>query len=83
MSIPKEKLYWRVRRGMLELDLMLQAFLDHDYDRSAKETQDAFIELLNYSDQDLLELLMARSETDVQPINDVIQKIRHATRVYS
>ena len=66
---------------MLELDLMLQGFLDHEYENAAQPTQDAFVELLNYSDQDLLELLMARSEAEEPSINDVIQKVRHATRV--
>ena len=77
--LPKEKLYWRARRGMLELDIMLQTFIDHEYDNTDEQTQHAFIELLTFSDQDLLELLMAREQAESANIANVIQKIRHAT----
>lgn len=83
MAVPKEHLYWRARRGMLELDLMLQAFLDHTYEKADASTQEAFIELLNFADQDLLELLMAREQADDPSIDNVIQEIRHATRVHN
>jgi len=77
----KQQLYWRTRRGMLELDLMLQAFLDHDYDIADTATQQAFIELLNYSDQDLLALLLAQEQAKIPVIADVIEKIRHTTLI--
>ena len=83
MTVPKEHLYWRARRGMLELDLMLQVFLDHAYEQAEESTQQAFVELLNFADQDLLELLMAREQADDPSIDNVIQEIRHATRVYN
>ena len=76
-------LYWRARRGMLELDLMLESFLDHDYEQANEKTKTAFVELLTFSDQDLLELLMAREKTDDPSIDDVVQKIRYSTRIHS
>ena len=29
---PKSKLYWRCRRGMKELDIVMLRYLDHHYD---------------------------------------------------
>ncbi len=77
--VSKEKLYWRARRGMLELDIMLQSFLDKTYDGLPDSDKEAFVEILNFSDQDLLELLLAREQADCAVISDVIQKIRHTT----
>jgi succinate dehydrogenase flavin-adding protein (antitoxin of CptAB toxin-antitoxin module) len=68
---------------MLELDLMLQTFLDHDYEKNSDETKQAFIELLTFSDQDLLELLLAKEQADSPHIADVIRKIRHATLAHA
>ncbi len=77
--VSKEKLYWRARRGMLELDIMLQSFLDKTYDELTDSDKEAFVEVLNFSDQDLLELLLAREQADCAVISNVIQKIRHTT----
>lgn len=75
----KQTLYWRARRGMLELDIMLQAFLDHDYDAISEAEQFTFVELLAYPDQELLELLLGQAQAEQPAIADVVQKIRHTT----
>jgi len=57
-SSQHSRLYWQCRRGMLELDLVLQAYLDHHYHRATAEEQQAFEALLNYPDPLLLEYVM-------------------------
>jgi antitoxin CptB len=36
--VSRNRLYWKCRRGLLELDLVLQRFIPDDYDRSFEET---------------------------------------------
>ena len=56
----RARLAWQCRRGMLELDLLLQAFLDRCYDALPPQQQRAFERLLTYPDQLLLEYAMGR-----------------------
>lgn len=74
----RSRLAWQCRRGMRELDLMLLAFLDHSngyacLDESARQ---AFIHLLDYPDQVLLEILMGRQQPADTEVADVAQRIR-------
>ena len=38
----RSRLLWQCRRGMLELDAMLQAFMDNAYDELTEQQQMAF-----------------------------------------
>lgn len=72
----QDRLRWRCRRGMLELDLMLNAFLDHGLEALNETEREVFQRLLDYPDQTLLELLMVRMvPTDKESVH-VIRKIR-------
>jgi succinate dehydrogenase flavin-adding protein (antitoxin of CptAB toxin-antitoxin module) len=57
-----DRIRWRCRRGLLELDLVLQAFLERGYDRLGPEERAVFVELLEQPDNDLLDLAMGRTE---------------------
>ena len=74
------QLKWRCRRGMLELDLLLQGFLEHGYDTLTVQGQKAFQELLSYPDRDLLEYLMARALPTDKDVADVVNCIRNTPR---
>lgn len=60
----RTRLRWRARRGMLENDLILDRF----FERFGEQLTDAQVaglgELLERSDNDLLELFMRRKELD-------------------
>lgn len=71
------ELQWRCRRGMLELDLLLQGFLASGYAALSQQGQRAFEALLNYPDQDLLEYLMGRALPTDKEVANVITAIRH------
>jgi len=71
-----DRLRWRCRRGMLELDLMLNAFLDNGMDDLDEHERSVFQRLLEYSDQTLLELLMERMVPADKETVHVIRKIR-------
>lgn len=56
------RIRWHCRRGMLELDLVLQTFLDRHFDRLDTEQRAALERLLEYPDNDLLDFVMGRAE---------------------
>ena len=58
----RARLRWRSRRGLLENDLILTRFLDaHEIELTDDEV-DALTQLLDLSDNDLLDLLLGRTE---------------------
>lgn len=52
-SVTGTELRWQCRRGLLELDLLLEAFLDHGYDALDESGRARFTALLQHADPDL------------------------------
>jgi antitoxin CptB len=59
-----DRIRWRCRRGLLELDLVLQAFLERGYGRLDAGQRGLFNELLDRPDNDLLDLALGRSQPE-------------------
>ncbi len=74
----KARLQWRCRRGMLELDLLLQPFVEKAYDTLSEEEKQQFNALLDCQDQELLECLMLQKTPEDGRLNDIIRKVRSA-----
>ncbi len=55
------KLHWRCRRGMRELDMVLERFLELDFPQLDAEMREAFAALLEASDPDLYDWLLGRA----------------------
>lgn len=72
------RLRWRCRRGMLELDLLLQGFLDTAYAELDSAQQAQFARLLALPDQQLYDYLLGNLPPDEKEFIDVIARIRHA-----
>ncbi|HEB58351.1 MAG TPA: succinate dehydrogenase assembly factor 2 [Gammaproteobacteria bacterium] len=72
------RLYWQCRRGMLELDLLLQGFMERRYHLLTRPQQRAFEQLLATSDQLLLEYLMGRTVPIDTEVANIVQQIRKA-----
>lgn len=60
----RARLRWRARRGLLENDLILTRFLDAHEESLEDGEVDALTRLLDLSDNDLMDLLLARSEPE-------------------
>jgi len=73
----RARLAWRCRRGMLELDLLLQGFLEHGYDELNEAQRRRFVQLLELQDQTLLDYLMEREIPKEREDVELITKIRH------
>ena len=58
------KLKWRCRRGLLENDLLIERFFQRHEASLTEKQADALEVLLELSDNDLLDLLLARKEPE-------------------
>jgi antitoxin CptB len=75
----RAQLLWSCRRGMKELDVLLERYLRTHFDAASREQQAAFAELLELQDPELYALLLGR-KTETNPVtHDVIKAIRGAT----
>jgi len=61
-----DRIRWRCRRGLLELDLVLEAFLARGYGRLDAGERALFDELLEYPDGELLDLALGRREPEAR-----------------
>ena len=78
MSRAMERLKWRSRRGLLELDLVFERF----WAGAGKELTDAessaLARLLEMPDNDLLDMVMGRVEAPDRELRDLVEKLRAA-----
>lgn len=58
-----ERARWRCRRGLLELDIILQRFMDQYYIQLDEQGLEQFERLLALPDNDLWDLITARQVT--------------------
>jgi antitoxin CptB len=72
----RDRLRWRCRRGLLELDLILQGFLERDFERLDDEERDLFLELLDFPDPELLEWALGRSEPADPRLRGAVRLLR-------
>lgn len=74
------RLKWMCRRGMLELDSILQNFLIWGYNDLSQSEKSIFRTLLKESDQILLEWLIFAQKPHTKVYAHVIRKIRTALK---
>ena len=73
------RLRWASRRGMLELDLVLQPFLENVYQTLAQSDQQLFVDLLESEDQDLFQWFLRKSDPEDPDLMRIVQIIRDNT----
>lgn len=69
------RLRWRCRRGMRELDTLLMTYVDRWYRTVPAAEQAAFRVLLSLPDPDILGLLTGRLRSDDAHISCVVERI--------
>ena len=69
------RLRWRCRRGLLELDLVLQAFIHEGYTALGHEQRQHFDRLLALPDDTLLAYVQGREIPPDEKLNEIIKKI--------
>lgn len=70
------RLKWLCRRGMKELDLLMEGYLQHDYPHAEAPRQVAFEKLLSYQDPLILDLLFGRERDDDAQVQALIDVLR-------
>ncbi|MEO7032149.1 MAG: succinate dehydrogenase assembly factor 2 [Herbaspirillum sp.] len=77
----RTRLRWRARRGLLENDLILTRFLDQYEATLSDQEVDALSKLLDLSDNDLLNQLVARAEPegllDIPQVHALLLRLRN------
>ena len=80
--VKRARLRWRARRGLLENDLILTRFLDANEASMTDEEVDAFSRLMELSDNELMDLIMARkepeAELDLPHVHALLDRLRCA-----
>jgi antitoxin CptB len=80
--VNRARLRWRSRRGLLENDLILTRFLDSHETGMTDDEVDAFSRLMELSDNELMDLLLARKEpegeVDMPHIHSLVKRLREA-----
>lgn len=76
----RNRLYWRCRRGMLELDLLLRGFLENGFEQMDAAGQGNFVRLLELPDQELYEYLLKQKKPTDGEIASVVEKICRTTQ---
>ena len=71
-----DKIRWHCRRGMLELDLVLEKFNERHLLGLGPGELDRYQELLAFPDNDLLDLVMGRAAFPDRRHDDILQLLR-------
>ena len=68
----RNKLHWKCRRGLLELDLVLEKFLPRVNDSDVGPLE----ELLDQPDNDLWDIVIGRSDAFPPHLNAIVARLR-------
>lgn len=71
--------HWQCRRGMLELDLLLNNFVDKKIESLTQEQKQTFELLLSYPDQTLLDLLLGNSVSSDPLLSSIVTNIQNTS----
>ena len=74
--LQRERLKWKCRRGLLELDLVLDRFFQGDGKALSEGDAAALSELLDEADNDLWDLVIGRSDRVDPRLRGVLARLR-------
>ena|SRR5262245_21025917 len=71
------RLKWHCRRGLLELDVLLERFLNEEYRHLSPAEQATFARLLECTDPELLSWLLGSETPGDLALREMVGKIKH------
>jgi antitoxin CptB len=71
-----DRIRWHCRRGLLELDLVLTAFLQEGYAQLGTAEKATFVRMLDADDNDLWDWISARQDPPEPAMSTVIERLR-------
>ncbi len=75
------KLRWRCRRGLLENDLFIERFFNRHALTMTQDQAEGLRVLMDLSDNDLLDLLLARKELEGKLLRDDVAQVLRMMRI--
>ena len=72
----RERIKWRCRRGLLELDLVFEPFLREHLDRMGENDCNVLYRFLELSDGEIWDLVSCRKETTDPEFMVLLEKLR-------
>ena len=80
LPLARKRLRWRARRGLLENDWILSRFLERHGDQLTTVEVGSFEALLDLPENELLDLLLARSDVpaalDIPDVRAMLDRLR-------
>ena len=81
MDQEQSRLLWRCRRGIREMDIVLQAFLNGSYDSLSDVDKNTFSKLLDEADLDILNWIMGKDTPESNDFKKIITLIRQSRNI--
>ena len=72
----KAKIKWNCRRGMLELDLILQPFIAQHLENLSLSQIKALEQLLEFSDPELYAVLLENAQVNDMELDEIVKLVR-------
>lgn len=69
------RMKWAARRGMLELDLVLEPFVAEQYLQLSQEEKEQFQALMHCEDQELFAWFLRREQPEQEDLQTIVAKI--------
>ncbi len=77
-SVELQRLRWRCRRGLLELDIVLGRFVENRYPALNEQQRVSFDELLDLADNDLWDMVTGNKELTQAHQREVLDWLKQA-----
>jgi antitoxin CptB len=74
--LPKNLLFWRCRRSILELDSILIPFFNNHYDQLDTAEKESFSLLLSQEDPELQGIFFLNHSCKVKSLESIVKKIK-------
>ncbi|MEI7455291.1 MAG: succinate dehydrogenase assembly factor 2 [Nitrosomonadales bacterium] len=71
-----QRVRWRCRRGLLELDIIFGRFVDAHYGELTESERQTFDEFLDMPDNPLWDMISGRKETETESQTALLAKIK-------
>ena len=69
----RSRILWRCRRGIREIDILFQGFVDEYYEKLSEKEKQLFEEFQDEADLDILNWVMGKSEPDNEIYRDFVK----------
>lgn len=75
-QVSKARIKWLCRRGMKELDVLLEGFFVAEYDQLSASDQAAFYSLVQAEDPDIYNFFLGREQPDDAAVAALVARIQ-------